>query len=404
MYRILSRLSRIRGIVRSITTRPAVVRQVRAVGARPMATIERPAHAALQRPRLSQPGTRFFSQQAGHSQPGQRARSLREIVAPLFSSDGVSLAFLGATLYGFYQLMSEVNAPRETPVIAKAISRRDTPGMTSDFGEEHHGSLSAEVLEYHGKTFLKKGAGNREKLLREFIIGDALHELYPDSQPMTMLFHKRLEGDKAQYFTLSEIKPGSQDFADFIKSEDKPWREQLGSKPLVGFERALAMVGLMAGQQDCKFANLVIVDKGEYFEAYAIDFELSGKSFFKALNCRVATSDFSELTSMIRDLQPSGDGQFGDGNYRFELTGDPRGKAFAEYVKSNSMNKEVLDEFYQHVAEHDFESTLEKLELLKEQTDLVRPSDIAAWRKEFQRWKDTAQEYCDQHRLSQYKR
>jgi hypothetical protein len=333
----------------------------------------------------------------------QRPTGLRSYQAPsvdwsrVFSwvnGETISFAFLSASVYALYQLISDVYAPREIPIIAKAIHHSETLSAIDGDITPEHGTLNLEVLAYQDKKFLKKGAASREKLLREFVIGDVLNAMY-SIQPMTLLYHEAINENQARYYTLSEIKPGSMDFADFIKAGD--WQDKLAKKPLKGFERALAMVGLMAGQQDCKFANLVIIEKESHYEAVAIDFELSGERYI-SINKRQATNSFEQLTSMIRDLWPLENDQFGHTQH-FELTNDPSGKAFIEYVKEHSMNREALDDFYQRAVTHDYETTLEKLEALQQETDLVKALDITHWRAEFKQWQDYAQKYCDENQV-----
>lgn len=302
---------------------------------------------------------------------------------------------LGISAYSLYQLVRFQNQAREQAIIASPIETDSPFYEEQPTTQAEHGSLSKRIIGYQDKTFLKKGAKDRSALIREFIVADALHELYPDSQPQALILQEKLDDNRAQFFTLSEIRPDSMDFEDFIKSG---WEEKLKDKPLLGFERALAMVGMVAGQQDCKFANLIIVDKKTHYEAALIDHELSGESFFLVLNRRLVSDDFDRLTHMIRDLHPLQEEQFGQ-NYRFGLSEDPRAQAFIDYVKSESMDKGAIDQFHMRVAEHDFSATIERLKQLCELTSLVNQKDVAFWEKEFASWQQLSQRYCEEHNL-----
>lgn len=304
---------------------------------------------------------------------------------------------LGLSSYSLYQLARFQHQAREQAIIASPIET-DTPVYDEQPTDQaEHGTLTTKIIGYQNKTFLKKGAKDRESLLKEFIVADALHELYPETQPQALILQEKLDDKRAQFFTLSEIRPGSMDFQDFIKSG---WEEKLKDKPLLGFERTLAMVGLIAGQQDCKFANMIIVDKGTHYEAALIDHELSGEGFFYGLNRHFVTNDFSRLSGMIRDLQPVSDEQFGQ-PFRFGLTDDPRGQAFIDYVKSKSMDKSVIDQFHMKVAEHDFSATIDRLKQLCELTTLVNHKDVAYWQKEFATWQKLSKRYCEENNLSE---
>lgn len=343
-------------------------------------------------PQVRQPFTTF--PRRGLHTEGRRATSWAWLLKYIETLTTGTVLVLSS--YALYKMISVQHETREEPIIASPIEIDNPAYEQNEDTSSSHGSLSNQVIGYQGKTFLKKGAKNRDSLIREFVVADALHDMYPETQPQSLILHEKLDNERAQFFTLSEMRPGSMDFEDFIKGG---WEEKLIDKPLFGFERTLAMVGVIAGQQDCKFANMIIVDKGTHYEAALIDHELSGMRFFLGLNRRTVTDNFARLTSIIRDLHNPDDEQFG-GKFKFGLTNDPRGKAFINYVKDHSMDRDQLNAFYLKLASQDFSQTIERLTQLSTLSSLVTEDDVSFWQKELDTWKALAKDYCVENALS----
>ena len=190
------------------------------------------------------------------------------------------------------------------------------------------------------------------------------------------------------------------DFEDFITKHN--WKEKLEKKPLKGFEVALAKVALIAGQQDCKFANMILTEYEDHYQAGVIDFEFTGTSFL-SMNTHKATTDFAALINMIRDMQkPLDDGFGGTIGFHGTLVNDPRAKEFTEYVMKYSMNKEEIIKFYKTIAEADFvDSTIESLNNIREKSNLISRLDVFLWRNELNQWKKTAQGFILQHQATE---
>ncbi|WP_019216214.1 hypothetical protein [Legionella tunisiensis] len=295
-----------------------------------------------------------------------------------------------AMLAVIFSLIKEANKPRETPIIAKAIDGYDEVAEDSQTGKK--GTLNGGLLSQNDEIYLVKGAQSREQLIREFVISTALNLIDSEAQPKSALHHTRLDSDSAQYRTMSHIRPKSMDLEDFISKNN--WQERLRQKPLVGFERALAFVGLIAGQQDCKFSNMIITEYDHYYVVGVIDHELSGVSFWKAFNRRELTTDFNGLISYIRDLHANN----GPHDKPVGMTGDPRAHEFANFALNRSMDKQAIVDLYLTIATNDFITpTIAKLEELSELTDLVNQSDIRYWKKELTMWQQQAKQFVVSH-------
>lgn len=176
----------------------------------------------------------------------------------------------------------------------------------------------------------------------------------------------------------------------------------MAKKPMIGFDTALALTGVIAGQQDCKFANMIITEYEDHYEVGVIDFELSGTSYFgKIFNRHEYTTHLPSLVHYIRELHDQND-EFN--LVKFKLSGDPRGREFVQYALSHAMNEENVINLYRKIAETDFITpSIARLEsLYSENTGLVTRSEIRAWKAELTRWQSEAlrfvQEYDEEHR------
>lgn len=305
----------------------------------------------------------------------------------------IFLGMLGALGYIMYKAHLE---PRERAIMGSIIDDEDWKQQAAvhDSEKTSNGSLSNSKIALNDKLWLKKGAKGVSELIREFVIGTALHELDPDAQPETLIFFAPLESQpsRGQFFTLSEMKERSMDLQDFITQDD--WQDKLSKKPMKGLDVALAKVGMMAGQQDCKYANLIITEFDSHYEVAAIDFELSGERFF-SINSRVLTTNVNQLAGFVRDLHTE---DSGFGEFKVGLSDDPRGAEFMEYALQHSMSEDNVMAFYRKVAETDFITpTISRLEELASRSDIISHSTVRTWAHELTAWQTAAKEYVAEH-------
>ncbi|WP_133130201.1 hypothetical protein [Legionella yabuuchiae] len=311
------------------------------------------------------------------------------------------LSCLGySAIAGMFGVVAYVNykvnfEPRERVILAEVkipqalqsiIDGDDT--VSSKSTSLSNGSLKNDVIDvgdYNGNIrFMKKGAQSRDKLIKEYMVGSALHMLDPDVQPESHIIMEPTEKrGVGQFFTLSEIKPASKDVEDFILNED--WRAKIKEKPIKNVGATLSKVALIAGQQDCKLANLVIVDMGAHYEISVIDHELSGIRFF-SINERLASLDAQKLVRMIRDKN--------DPQYALHGTQDV--KDFMDYLEQQISKDEIIN-FHKKVQSTSFDSLIEELEHKKTASTLVTQDDIEIWKKEFLTWKETSQQFLKKY-------
>lgn len=312
-------------------------------------------------------------------------------------------ACIGASLLATVLYMAYMkNKPRSQRIIAKAIEGYDMLDYEvieeNKTDESSHGTLENEKIIMDGDKWLKKGASDRTSLIREWVISSLWNLVDPHAQPESGLFHMRLDETNAEYFTLSHMREGSEDLEDFIKKSD--WRARLEEKPMYGLEQALCKVGLIAGQQDCKFANLIITEYDDHFQVAAIDFEMSGEFFFYLYNQKTVTDDLGTLMSFIRDLHAI-DPMDGPNTPRFGLTDDSEGQAFAEYALKHSMSQEAVTAFHQEFAHTDLSPIIDNMKEIALVSDLVKPSDIKYWEKELQSMQQLSRNYIEDLEYSQ---
>lgn len=329
-----------------------------------------------------------------HREYDQQDNERLAFAANLVGIFAVSLMF-AAVLYIIYKAHLE---PREREIIGNRIL-----GLDDDFermpGKEN-GTLNNEILATNAQLFLKKGAHDRQALLRELVVATALNIINPTSQPQSGIFHEPIPGtDKARYYTMSEIKPGSMDLEDFILRGD--WKEKLAKKPMIGLDTALALTGVIAGQQDCKFANIIITEYDDRYEVGLIDFELCGTSYVgKIFNRYQYTTDSSILVSYIRELHDK-DNEFNV--VKLRLSDDPRAREFVAYALENSMGEENIVELYRRVAGTDFISpVISRLESLYDaESGIVTRRDIRMWTQEMQQWQASAAKFVEEYEQKQ---
>lgn len=301
-----------------------------------------------------------------------------------------------------------VHGPREKEVRARAFDPellRDTNSAVQtdanvfrsavEDQRAAHGTLHNALLRNSntGNVYLKKGAASRKRLLDEFVISNALALVRPGVQPESLILQDDLHEDgTARFYTLSRIYPNTVDVEDFIKAGDSV--PKITSKPVVGFEQALAADGMFAKQQDCKLANLIITDQGHQYEVSTIDHEFAGESFFSLFNRQIFTTDLDVLIGFLRDLHKPEEGIPNIG-----MVGDERAVQFMQAAKAQ-MKPEVVREFYKRVAATDFKPLINQLELMSRHSDLVSKRDVISYERLLTNLTVKAAEYVQSDRVT----
>lgn len=336
---------------------------------------------------------------------------VKRVVTAKNAGRAVTGLAIGGAATAFGGLIYLSNEPREREIRAKAFDlsgeKPTNLHKTESFqpfirkhGAEA-GSLPKNVLQHTetGRLYLKKGARSRDTLLREFVIANALALVSPGEQPRSLLLQDDVRKDgTARFYTLSEIYPKTQDLRQFIEEGDAI--EKIKKKPITGFERALASDGIFAKQQDAKYANYIIIDTGSQYVVATIDHEFGGESIRYMSNKQVFTTDLDILTGFIRDLYPpEEDTVCQTPAIAVGMAGDPRAIEFMCEARKQMDPEKILD-FYQRVAETDFQPLLDQLELMRRHSDLVTTKDILFYDKELKEIQARARAYVDTHRPS----
>ena len=166
----------------------------------------------------------------------------------------------------------------------------------------------------------------------------------PGIQPASLIMQEMQPDGTARFYTLSRMHDNTMDLEDFVRQGD--WKEKLATKPLIGFEVALAADNAFAKQRDMKLANYIVTEKEDGFYVAAIDHECAGVTFLGVLNRTLFTTDINLLVRGVRDLYPK------DEDNHAGLAGDERAKEFVREARKFMKEENVL-KLYKQFAEAD---------------------------------------------------
>lgn len=252
-----------------------------------------------------------------------------------------------------------------------------------------HGSLESHLVtdKKTGEQFIKKGAHSADTLKKEFMYSRFLHAAFPDSQPQSYFAQEKLGDDEARFYTLSQVFPNSMDMEEFIRQTD--WKEIIANKKVLFLDRALALDGLLAKQQDTKYANLVIRELTTHYEIISIDHEFA---FGTSLTSEtpIVTHQPRELIAIINDLHnPDPDNVKG-------MQGELMAFDFADAVFPD-MSPTTIRETYEAVAKADTKPIIATCRLYAVSGTLFALSDCDRYEKRFAKIQKMAQDYNQQH-------
>ncbi len=316
-------------------------------------------------------------------------------------------AIITTTLAG-YQLYKKINEPRESDIVGQVVDFSAPVPIPPKSTEKkksakpRHGSLNAHYKKTPHSLYLQKSAKNKGLLLREVMIGQLLHLIAPNRQPKSMFYEKRLSSEKSQYYSLSEIAPHSVDLEDFLAHED--WKKKLEKKPLLDLDTTLLTYTLIASQQDCKFANIILIEHEDHYEAAVIDHELSGERFF-SINHRHLSLNPKHMLTQIKEVGQAVCNSPGEVSSIKEQFSTPHStaKAFYEYILENKeqyFSKERMLDFTKRASTVSVAPSLQALETFSEQSGLYTEKDIKAWKAEFARIQQTAKTFFDENQFN----
>lgn len=338
----------------------------------------------------------------------QRLHSLRRFnssnsnqqknIPPRFKFDSTSLKMLAATTVGSFALLyifKDYLRPRERLILQPSIDLKKNPHHgyivdQNDFeyvGPKPAGELSGFLVKHTktGKVYLMKGASSKRTLIEEFLISTFLQKMRPGEQPSSLIMEHKLPGGQARLFTLSEIMPNSMDLKMFVM--DANYKSKLASKPLIGFELALAGDLLFQKQADMKFSNYIVIETNDAFIVASIDHEMTG-SGIKAK--RILTNNLHELIRPLRDidtLTESDDPQ----QYAAATTAGE----FTTYAMQY-MDPHKVEEFYEKVARFDIKEMKDIIDYISGENGVIDANDATAYLQEIAGITNAARIYCQQ--------
>lgn len=321
----------------------------------------------------------------------------------LFAKHTVGLASISAP---FAWLIYKRYEPREKEIRARAFALDDLRAPLPCSSEERYGpagsshaangSLHHKILvdKETDHIYLKKGAQSRESLVREFVIANALALIRPGEQPESLILQDDVQADgTARFYTLSRIYPESMDIQQFIEKGGSV--EEISSTPVKGFEQALASDGLFAKQQDAKLANYTITKKEGVYVVATIDHEMAGERFSHFFNRQELTDDLVRLLSYVRDLHPErGEIPGVSMAMAVGMAGDARAVEFVSTVKKQ-MRPEAVREFYERVAETDFQPLIDWLDLMSRHSNLVTRKEVVFYGELLKHIKTKARDFVE---------
>lgn len=337
---------------------------------------------------------RFFNQ--------QYATRFASVIFPQFTyvrANGLRLGLYSAvtagTAYGLYTVHYESQREHEITSVPFDDKSHQAIKEADNFIQGNrpaHGSLHSHVVteKNTGIQFIKKGAHSPETLQKEYMYSRLLNAAFPNSQPTSYFMQVKLDNGEARFYTLSEKFPNTMDVEEFIRQPN--WEALVLQKPVKYLDRTLALDGLLAKQQDSKYANYVIREFDSHYEIITIDHEYAfGTKFSKS--APLLTDEPNKLIDIISDLQnPDPDRVIG-------LQGDKRAFQFVVKVQGE-MTSENIHDTYQRIAEADTKPVIDQCRLFAASGTLFAMSDCDHYEKKFEKIKQMAHEHNEQHRLS----
>lgn len=325
-------------------------------------------------------------------------RFFPSITSHAFARRGLQFTFYGALsatiAYSLYYLHYESQREHE---ITSTPYGKDTQVDIKNIDEFElgprpiHGSLESRIVtdKNTGDRFIKKGAHSADTLKKEFMYSRFLHAAFPNSQPQSYFVQKKLGENEARFYTLSTIYLNSMDLEEFIRQPN--WRDLIVDKKVLYLDRALTLDGLLAKQQDTKYANLVIREFATHYEIISIDHEFAFGTTLVSER-PILTHDPIKLISMLKDLQnPDTDRVIG-------LQGEIVAHEFIDAV-FDDMSTATIYDTYQKVAETDTKPIINTCRLYAASGTLFALADCEHYEKKFDKIKKLAREFNEQQTI-----